>query len=238
MDTKDDQVKFNPGNMQAELVYMAAANQNTVKAVLKGDNNNTKYPGKYFAVNFDFSQSGGGESGFQSYANQIWNLSTEPDRSRMEEIDKETNSHLEGLNTEVSFPLPSDGNIKAVAQLPQKLLAGHEHCIEVFVQLKEGWHAYPDDAKTKQEGFIPTRIDVKLPKGFTPSKRKMITWPEENPLTNRFLLQSFFNVPSEKVLKGQKEFPVTVTLTYQICNEGSCLPPQTVEVKGTMKLLK
>jgi thiol-disulfide isomerase/thioredoxin len=157
---------------------------------------------------------------------------------RMEAIEQETNSHLAGLTDNVAFQLPDSDKIKAVAQLPQKMLAGHEHCVEVEVTLDPQWHAYPDDAQTEKEGFIPTKIELKLPKGFTPSKRPMNTWPKDNPLTERFVLQSFFNVPAASKLKGQTEFPITVSLTYQICNSGSCLPPKTVELKGTMKLLK
>jgi hypothetical protein len=79
MDTKDDNVKFNPSNMHADVKYITPANQNEVKAVLKGDADNSKYPGKYFAICFDFSGDGGGESGFLSYVSQLWDLSSEPD---------------------------------------------------------------------------------------------------------------------------------------------------------------
>lgn len=79
LDTKGDLVPFNPGNMNADLVYMATDNRNHVLAVLKGDATHPAYANKYFAVDlWPNPTSDSGESGFKGIPQSIYDLSSFP----------------------------------------------------------------------------------------------------------------------------------------------------------------
>jgi hypothetical protein len=64
----------------------------------------------------------------------------------------------------------------------------------------------------------------------------METAPEGDELEDHFYLRQRIVCPVSAKLKGQKQFKVKVKFTYQICNGGSCLSPQTVEATGTLKV--
>lgn len=79
LDTKGDLVPFNPGNMNADLVYMATDNRNHVLAVLKGNTTHPTYANKYFAVDlWPNPTSDSGESGFKGIPQSIYDLSSFP----------------------------------------------------------------------------------------------------------------------------------------------------------------
>lgn len=81
IDTKSDDVKFNPADMKADLVKMAADSRAHVMAVLKGDATNATYAGKYFAVDIYPNASAAGESGNQDKPQYIYDLSSQTDIS-------------------------------------------------------------------------------------------------------------------------------------------------------------
>lgn len=56
LDTKNDNVVFNPGDMKADLIHMGHDNRGHVLAVLRGDADNAQFAGKIFAV--DMQPSG------------------------------------------------------------------------------------------------------------------------------------------------------------------------------------
>ena len=151
------------------------------------------------------------------------------------ELDKEAKESMEGLYQEVSFDIKDNSKVSAVVSFPQKMRPGKNHYIELRATLPEGWHAYADTEHNRQEGNIVTEMKVEMPKSFK-LIGKATNSSQEDELTNYFYLRQDFTCPTESKLKGQKEFTVKVTLTYQICNGGSCLPPTTVETTGTIKV--
>lgn len=151
------------------------------------------------------------------------------------DLDKEAKENMEGLYQEVSLDIKDNSNVSAVVSFPQKMRAGKNHYIELRVTLPEGWHAYADTEHNRQEGNIATEMKVEMPKGFK-LLGKATNSSQEDELTGHFYLRQNFTCPTESKLKGQREFTVKVTLTYQICNGGSCLPPATVETTGTIKM--
>ena len=53
LDTKSDNVKFNPGNIHGDLMRMYCDGRSHLMSVLKGDATNSQFAGKYFAVDID-----------------------------------------------------------------------------------------------------------------------------------------------------------------------------------------
>ncbi|MGI6233615.1 MAG: PKD-like family lipoprotein, partial [Prevotella sp.] len=78
IDTGSDQVAFNPGDLNADLVKMAADFRGHVLAVLKGTDTNTTYPGQYFFVDMYPTASAGGVSSYQNIPQFISSLASQP----------------------------------------------------------------------------------------------------------------------------------------------------------------
>lgn len=81
LDTKNDIVTFNPGNMHADLIQMKCDNRGHALAVLKGDASHPQYAGKYFAVDLwpNSTDSDKGDSGYKGVPQYMYDLSSFPD---------------------------------------------------------------------------------------------------------------------------------------------------------------
>lgn len=64
LDTKADNVKFNPGDMKADLVVMRTDNREHVRAVLKGEADHPTAAGRFFAVDLWPNAPAKGESAY------------------------------------------------------------------------------------------------------------------------------------------------------------------------------
>jgi hypothetical protein len=82
IDTGSDQVAFNPGNLNADLVKMAADSRGHVLAVLKGTETNVTYPGQYFFVDMYPTASAGGNSSYMNIPQFIASMNAMPDVSQ------------------------------------------------------------------------------------------------------------------------------------------------------------
>ena len=81
LDTRSDNVPFNPGDMKADLVQMKMDGRSHMLAVLKDDATHPDYPGQYFAVDLMPNPDTGsdtGESGYKSVPQYVYNISTFP----------------------------------------------------------------------------------------------------------------------------------------------------------------
>lgn len=67
LDTSDDIVAFNPGNMKADLVTFAVDQREHVMAVMKGDAGHGSYPGQYFLIDMYLKAKAAGGSGMLNY---------------------------------------------------------------------------------------------------------------------------------------------------------------------------
>ena len=74
LDTKADNVKFNPGNMQADLVVMRTDNRAHVMAVLKGEAAHPTAAGQFFAVDLWPNADAAGESSYADVPQHFYNL--------------------------------------------------------------------------------------------------------------------------------------------------------------------
>ena len=79
LDTGDDKVDFNPGDMKADLLQMKADDRGHAIAALKGHSDNTQYAGKFFMVDLNPNASAEGNSGMKGVPQHIYDLSGQPD---------------------------------------------------------------------------------------------------------------------------------------------------------------
>lgn len=79
LDTKDDNVAFNPADMKASLVKMSVDNRAHVLAVLKGDVNNTRFSGKFFLADLYPNVTAGGASGLANVPQYLYDMSASSD---------------------------------------------------------------------------------------------------------------------------------------------------------------
>ena len=75
VDTRDDAVSFNPGNMQADLLTMAQRADKHVIAVMQGDADNPAFSGKKFLAELYLENFGGGNSGYASVPQARYDMS-------------------------------------------------------------------------------------------------------------------------------------------------------------------
>lgn len=150
--------------------------------------------------------------------------------------DAEIAESMRGLNDTIDLDLGLGDKVSARLIVPQKLRPGKTAHVSVSLHMADGWHGYADNEKNRNEGYIPTAMKVTLPKGFTLGECKTSTYGHDGLYEGSTFLDQIITVPAANKLKGQRSFPVTVELTVQICNGGSCLPPVTVTRQATMKL--
>lgn len=79
--TGADNVVFNPGDMNADLLYLSANANNHILAVMKGDATNANYAGRLFLVDLDANADPMGSSGRQNVPKYLYDLSTLTDIS-------------------------------------------------------------------------------------------------------------------------------------------------------------
>lgn len=155
---------------------------------------------------------------------------------RMQEVDEETRLHTAGLNDTIDVFKDKASKVQAQFIVPQKMRAGKQSAVSVYLQIANGWHAYADTEKTRNDGYIPTKVEFTLPKDFK-LEGAQSTYPSDiDVITNSYSVTQEFRCPDSKELKGKTEFPVKVRLTYQICDDGHCLPPVETEAQGIMRL--
>lgn len=159
-----------------------------------------------------------------------------PTMQRMMEIEEESKSHISGLNDTINMIKEDDAKVQALFIVPQKMRNGKQSSVTVYIQIPDGWHAYADTEKSRKEGYIPTKVEFTLPKGFKKEGEQSI-YPENiDVITSGYSVTQHFLCPDSKTLKGKTTFPVKAKLTYQICDDSQCQPPVEVEVEGFMKI--
>ncbi len=79
LDTKDDNVAFNPADMKASLVKMSVDDRAHVLAVLKGDANHARFAGKYFLADLYPNAAAGGASAFANVPQYLYGMSASAD---------------------------------------------------------------------------------------------------------------------------------------------------------------
>lgn len=203
--------------------------QATLNGMLSFERSHSKDKSKYNEV----------ESAMRQYGIQIDPQSDKRDfdasAHRMFEIDAESQRHTAGLNDTLDVVKDASSKVQAVFIVPQKLRSGKQAAVEVHLEIADGWHAYADTEKNKNEGYIPTTVEFTLPKGFKAVGKQRI-YPElGDQISGRLVVSQNFLCPNVDVQKLKNGYPVKMKLTYQICDDGHCLPPVEIESQGTMR---
>jgi len=76
LDTKEDDVPFNPSDMKADLVEMAYHEDDHVLAVMKGDASHPSYAGQYFLAEIFPNEESKGESGYAGIPKYLYDISS------------------------------------------------------------------------------------------------------------------------------------------------------------------
>ncbi len=82
IDTRNDAVSFNPGDMDADLVYMTSDSRSHVLAMMKGSQTNRFNPGGYFLVDLYPHAPAGGESAFINVPAGVWSMAAQADADK------------------------------------------------------------------------------------------------------------------------------------------------------------
>ena len=99
--------------------------------------------------------------------------------------------------------------------------------VDVILDIAKGWHAYVElDDPDKME-FIPTRIEVELPKGCTPMGLVEKPYTKGIMYTGRTVFSQHYFAYGEEAdaLRATGKLPVKVKISYQVCNDDMCIPP-------------
>jgi suppressor for copper-sensitivity B len=115
---------------------------------------------------------------------------------------------------------------------------GAEARIEAVMTIESGWHS--NSHQPTFEYLIPTQISFTLPAewpppgvDYPPGQMKTFAF-EEQPLSvyeGEVTITGRFRIPPDT---AEGQWPITVELTYQACDDRSCLPPVTT--RQTMPL--
>ncbi|MVT08803.1 FG-GAP repeat domain-containing protein [Chitinophaga tropicalis] len=109
--------------------------------------------------------------------------------------------------------------------------------IEVNLHFKEGWYGYADTEGNIAAGWIPTKVEYTLPKGFELIGDPIIPPSHPKGATEVFngddvkFMQKFrvaFSSNGKSLPYG--EYVIGVMIQYQTCNEEMCLPPVTEKI--------
>jgi len=157
---------------------------------------------------------------------------------RMFEVDEETKRHMAGLNDTIDVVKDASSRVQAVFIVPQKMRPGKQSAVEVHITIADGWHAYADTDKNRDEGFIPTTVEFVLPDNFETTGSQRVNPKQGHLLSGSMVIVQDFICPASNKLNGMSEFPVTAKMTYQVCDDGHCLPPVEIAAKGIMRMKK
>lgn len=158
-----------------------------------------------------------------------------PSVRRMLEVDEESRRHMAGLNDTIDVVKDVKAKVQAVFIVPQKLRSGKQSALEARITIADGWHAYADTEKNRNEGFIPTTVEFTFPSGFK-AVGKQSVYPEQgDKISGSIYVSQKFVCPNFDSKALKKGYPVKMKLVYQICDEGHCLPPVEIETDGLMR---
>jgi len=125
-----------------------------------------------------------------------------------------------------------------IADCPKLVKLGQKFIVQVEVTFPDGWHGYAPAAV--EEGILTSVALAKNP-NILSARAKMPDATTAEP--NKHIYEGTIKIPVEIILKPSfsgKSVDAKVQVTAQMCNDSSCLPPETKElpVKFTINNLK
>jgi hypothetical protein len=106
-----------------------------------------------------------------------------------------------------------------------------EREVILVLTFADGWHGYVDSEENKTQGWIPTIVKFEFPEGIIPNGKVEKPYVGENSMyMGQVVFRQLFvtyGLKEEKA-KQYKEsgIPVKVHVSYQVCNNKMCLPPE------------
>lgn len=123
-----------------------------------------------------------------------------------------------------------------------KVEAGGTFTVDLQARVGEGWHLY--SMELPEGGPIPTTIEVVETEAFASggevSEPTPIPWFDQNfnMQTNYFEGVVDFQVPVQvKPSASPGQHSLEVKVRYMVCNDSSCLPPQTKSFQSTVTVV-
>lgn len=107
--------------------------------------------------------------------------------------------------------------------------------INVVLNFQKGWHGYVELEDSTAQEFIPTKVKVELPEGVVANG----SFDKPYVSGNMYFGQVVFKQPYFFYAKAAREeaekngLKVKVTISYQVCNDYTCLPPVEHVVEKT-----
>ncbi|MCE9557958.1 MAG: protein-disulfide reductase DsbD N-terminal domain-containing protein [Armatimonadetes bacterium] len=138
-----------------------------------------------------------------------------------------------------AFASAQDVEVKFELKSPKTIVAGTKFTGRLFVTLPEGWHAYGKPEVKKVEDYN-TYLSVAL----GPKEKNISIFhpnypvPEPSPFTpGDYIYSGTVEIPITFALaKGIKKLDTKIFVTYQICNDKTCLPPRTKDIRLSLKV--
>ena len=101
--------------------------------------------------------------------------------------------------------------------------------MNVILSFKKGWHGYTDNKANEALGMVPTKVDIRFPEDIQANDLELPvkTYTGATLYTgeNKFSRTFTFWEP------GRTELPVEIVISYQVCDNQMCLPPEEHVIK-------
>ncbi len=127
------------------------------------------------------------------------------------------------------------------SSVPDSLAAGERVDLKVMAEMEEGWHLYSIH-NDPDKGPIPTRFDassegLSIVGEVRESQAEIAYDPNFDTELGWHSGSALFSIPVQfdRWLKGPKR--ISLDITYQTCDDRSCLPPVTKTVSANLQLL-
>ncbi len=121
--------------------------------------------------------------------------------------------------------------------LPAKVAPGAVFKGSVTVTFEEGWHGYQNPPTDSYQNPIVLSMKAKY------LKFKKVSYPEgvlkEFAGAKTAVYEGVITIPFEILApKRLGKLDMAFTLNFQLCNDSTCLPPGSVQFKGSVKVVK
>lgn len=121
----------------------------------------------------------------------------------------------------------------------ENALEAHDYgYVEVLLNIKDGWHGYPDLGDPSKQEFIPTKVEVELPDGVEKSGSITEPYAAGGIYHGAIAFRQYYILYNHA---GNTKYtadtlPVKVKISYQVCNDQMCMPPVEHVVEKTLTI--
>lgn len=179
------------------------------------------------------STVGSKSSGNRNGAQQDSGAAANRDRSENEAYD---DAGSQDAAASKSGKRPKSNPVKAAAYLRYKTLPAGQPCpVAIVIEIDEGWHINPNTVDS--EYAIATEIEFEAARGSTldklqfPAGKKVADPQPDMPSRHYSGRVIVFGTVTAPLDADGREETLTFNVSFQPCNDTSCLPPKTITVE-------